>query len=332
MNNSPCTLKTNIMKLSIIVPVYNSEKYLEACVASLYRQKISETDFEVILVNDGSTDGSCDIAARFQQEHANLHIIHQPNQGLSAARNTGLEHAKGQYIWFVDSDDEITDCLHLLLAEIQQNKDVDLLGVVIDKLDPNKKHVEYQYKQPSLPHNKVISGSSAIILGYHPSSAYSLIMRREFLIENNLRFMLGITHEDVEFTYRAMAVAQRVVFTHHIAYNYYLWEDTLSRPKDTKRLLKYIIDDVEVAKSFTQLAQQVQNKELASAILNRRNNILFGLTYSLFRNSSDWKARGINQAVVSELKACGFYPITFKLDSWKKRLSTLLLNREWILR
>lgn len=320
------------MKLSIIVPVYNSERYLEACVASLYRQKLDESDFEVILVNDGSTDGSRDIALRLQQQHANLQIIDQANLGPSAARNTGQEYAQGEYIWFVDSDDEITDCLHLLLAEIDKYNALDLYGIVIDKIDPNKKHVEYQYKQPSLPHNVVISGTSAVIQGYDPSSAYSLIMRREFLNKYNLRFMLGITHEDVEFTYRAMAVAQRVVFTHQIAYNYYLWEDTLSRPKDTKRLLKYIIDDVEVAKSFTALAQQMQNKELASAIINRRNNILFGLTYSLFRNRNDWKPRGINRAVIDEMKAYGFYPINYKLDSWQKRLSTLLLNREWILK
>ncbi|MBQ0061391.1 MAG: glycosyltransferase [Bacteroidales bacterium] len=320
------------MKLSIIVPVYNSERYLEACVASLYRQKLDESDFEVILVNDGSTDGSHDIALRLQQQHANLQIINQVNQGLSAARNTGQEHAQGEYIWFVDSDDEITDCLHLLLAEIEKYKTLDILGVVINQKNKDKQHIEYQYKQPSLPHNEVITGASAVIQGFDPSSAYSLILRRAFLNEQNLRFMLGITHEDVEFTYRAMAVAQHVVFTHHIAYNYYLWEDTLSRPKDTKRLLKYIIDDVEVAKSFTALAQQMQNKELASAITNRRNNILFGLTYSLFRNRNDWKARGINQAVVAELKTNGFYPITYKLDSWKKRIATLLLNREWVLK
>ena len=97
----------NKLKLSIIIPVYNVEKYIEVCIESLYKQNISEDEFEVILINDGSTDNSLSILQRFEIQHTNITVISQRNQGLSVTRNNGIKAAKGEYILFVDSDDLI---------------------------------------------------------------------------------------------------------------------------------------------------------------------------------------------------------------------------------
>ena len=98
--------------LSIIIPVYNVERYLAECLDSCLEQDIPHDDYEIICVNDGSTDGSAAILERYAGENPNIQVITQPNGGISAARNTGLDAANGEYIWFVDSDDFIQkNCL-----------------------------------------------------------------------------------------------------------------------------------------------------------------------------------------------------------------------------
>ena len=95
------------MFLSFIVPVYNVEKYLEECLDSLLDQDVDKSEYEIVCVNDGSTDGSPEILARYAQRYPNIRIVTKENGGLAAARNTGLEHAVGEYVWYIDSDDFI---------------------------------------------------------------------------------------------------------------------------------------------------------------------------------------------------------------------------------
>lgn len=100
------------MFLSIIIPVYNAENYLAQCLDSCLSQDISRGEYEVICVNDGSSDGSGKVLEEYAKTYSNVHVINQQNAGVSAARNTGLDAAPGDYIWFVDSDDLILpNCL-----------------------------------------------------------------------------------------------------------------------------------------------------------------------------------------------------------------------------
>ena len=93
------------MILSIIIPIYNVEQFIAQCIESIYSQHFPLERFEVIAVNDGTPDHSMDIVKRFAAKYSNLQIINQENKGLSVARNTGMQYAKGDYVWFIDSDD-----------------------------------------------------------------------------------------------------------------------------------------------------------------------------------------------------------------------------------
>lgn len=100
------------MFLSFIVPVYNAEKYLNECISSLLQQDIPANDYEIICVNDGSTDGSLEILRTYENQYTNIVVIDKENGGVSAARNAGLDAACGDYVWMVDADDFIQkDCL-----------------------------------------------------------------------------------------------------------------------------------------------------------------------------------------------------------------------------
>ena len=115
------------MKLSIIVPVYNVEAFLSKCVDSLLAQDLPKEDYEVILVDDGSTDGSGALCDTLAAEHGNIRVIHQQNHGLSGARNAGIPAASGDYILFVDSDDYLCPDVLGTLVGLMESKELDIL-------------------------------------------------------------------------------------------------------------------------------------------------------------------------------------------------------------
>nr|WP_288720415.1 glycosyltransferase [uncultured Blautia sp.] len=113
-------------EISVIVPVYNVEKYLDKCVRSLLNQKFAY-NYEIILVNDGSTDSSGNIADKYAMEHSMLKVLHKKNGGLSSARNYGLRYARGKYITFVDSDDYVSDDYLSALHSMAMKYDADIV-------------------------------------------------------------------------------------------------------------------------------------------------------------------------------------------------------------
>ena len=128
--------------LSIIVPVYNVEKYLNCCLMSLLYQNVHENVFEVICIDDGSTDGSGGVLDEFANKHNNLKVVHQQNCGVSSARNKGIELVKGEYIWFVDADDLIAEnSLKSIIDCINENKKPDMLSVGVISFDDNDRSI-----------------------------------------------------------------------------------------------------------------------------------------------------------------------------------------------
>ncbi len=120
------------MKLSLIIPIYNVEPFIDQCLGSIYCQHWDEGQFEVVAVNDGTPDKSMDIVQRYAEEHSNLHIVNQTNQGLSVARNTGLSHACGEYVWFIDSDDWLTaNALQVVNDAVKAHPNVEVFATVL---------------------------------------------------------------------------------------------------------------------------------------------------------------------------------------------------------
>lgn len=223
------------MILSIIVPMYKVEEYIEKCLYSCLTQNIPSSQYEIICVNDGSPDTSAMIAKNIAKHNPNIRIINQSNQGLSAARNAGLNIATGDYVWFVDSDDWIEEnCLGRIVSKLSEG--IDILQLQYRKVYLNPyKTVEAE----KCIINGNMSGDKIITLGGLPAPAQFSIYRRSFLLENNLRFFVGIYHEDSEFKPRATYLAQRISSDDEISYNYLQRENgsitsnfSLKRAKD----------------------------------------------------------------------------------------------------
>lgn len=193
------------MKLSIIVPVYNVEKYIRPCIESIFKQGLDDSDFEVIIVNDGTKDCSIEIIADIIKEHNNITVINQDNQGLSVARNNGMNIARGEYIQFVDSDDLLIDnCVPYLLNKAISTK-ADLIVADYIKMDDSQIVLfQNQHFIQNDGNTQKKTGEELFLQDLNPHYCYvwRTLYKRDFLKKNNLCFIPNICFEDVPFTHQ----------------------------------------------------------------------------------------------------------------------------------
>lgn len=282
------------MELSIIIPVYNVEEYLSQCLESVYQLRENIT-YEVILVNDGSVDRSKEIIDKFAQKYSyNTKVINQSNQGLSAARNSGLRVAIGDYILFIDSDDFIeASKLESLLQEAkEENLDI-VLGEYCRYIDGDilaTKAITRRLQNKRLQYN--LDGLTMLDFLLEPFTdnvrveVWVNLYKRAFLEENDLVFVKGLLHEDTLFTFMAMLKATRVKYSPSIFYIYRLRHNSImaSSFDKTNGLNKlYIIQTLSQHK----LEYGIKSKAMESCIVA----IYLGLVrYYKIRNTEIEKA------------------------------------------
>ena len=217
------------MMLSYIVPVYNVEKYLRCCVESIAEQKVPES--EILLIDDGSTDGSGRLCDELKEAFPDLKVIHQENQGLSVARNTGLRLASGDYILFVDADDRLIPAAAGRLLKYALSWDLDV-GVG-DFVYVHEGGAVTANEKPPVHFDVPVSGRRFFLESMKTRTAlkavWKSIYRRAFLLGNQLYFHPGHNHEDEEWTPRVYLKAARVKDIGIVFYQYLVRPDGISR-------------------------------------------------------------------------------------------------------
>ncbi len=319
-------------KLSIVIPLYNAEKYIRNCLDPILGSDLPANSFEIIVVDDGSTDNGAQVVSEYLNKHANISIYRQENQGQSVARNLGIEESKGEYIWFIDSDDSVDVHLRPVFDSLQQNQHIDILAIQLERVSEEGEKLGVECNQPTLNHNKLMAGRTAVVQGYNPSSACALIMRKGFIQGNSLSFFPGITHQDVELTYRAMAYAKSVIFTDLRPYKYIIHPTSTSQSTNPEKKKKYVSDEIIIIKSFRELAKKMSaDSACATTIYNRSQNALLGLLLQLRQNRHTWGKLGVNKYVLDRLKEENLYPLRGKFDNFKKTILAKLLNFECLI-
>lgn len=233
------------MNISIIVPVYNVEKYLEKCLESILRQSYQE--YEVIIVDDGSTDGSSVIVEKYSEKYADkICCIYQKNQGLSAARNTGLRKAKGKYILFVDSDDAIAPDMLEKLYHAAVKYDSDLVMCAFRSVDETGKEIKAvreQRMQNEIPYQ--LKEKKEILLCQN--AAWNKLYRKDVIQKYNLEFTENVWYEDIRFTKKYMLYAQNIVYCDEVLYNYLIRQGSIMNSAGSER-------NAEIVDAFCELA------------------------------------------------------------------------------
>lgn len=223
-------------KVSIIVPMYNVENYIEKCLNTLVNQTIEE--IEIIIVNDGSTDNSKEKVKKFCKEYPQkILYLEKENGGLSDARNYGMPYAKGEYIAFLDSDDYIELDTYEKMYELAKKEESDMVECDFIWEYPNKQKEDigevYYGKHEMLEKVRVV--------------AWNKLIKREILEETKIQFPKGYRYEDVEFTYKLVPYLNKVSFLKKPCIHYVQRQNSISnmqneRTKEIFDVLNHVIE------------------------------------------------------------------------------------------
>lgn len=278
-----------MIKLSIIVPIYGVEQYLRKCVESLLNQDIPSSEYEIILVDDGGKDSCPQICDDYAAVHENIRVVHRKNGGLSAARNSGIAVARGEYLMFVDSDDYLQpNVLGSLIGQMEDQR-LDVLrynyyNVRLAKSEElraksgeSRVEREYEVFEPHKNAKPYFDYSSEVVdgetflnerLGY-ACYAWAFVLRRDLIYTvhptpytvNNLLFTPGIYFEDTDWTPRMLMRAKRVASTELKVYNYFWREGSITLPDNPIKKKKVLEDKISLLHGFKEQQRLAQNKQ-----------------------------------------------------------------------
>lgn len=306
----------NMMQLSIIVPIYNVEKYLRKCVESLLLQDLSQNGYEIILVNDGSTDDSGRIADEYAASYLNIHVIHQPNAGLSEARNTGIKDAHGEYIMFVDSDDYLEPNVLKGLVEKMTAEDLDVLRFNYQNVNEQGKVIEpNKISKPFVDYRDEICDGFTFLNDCLGSACYAW----QFILKHELTctFMSDIYFEDVDWTPRMLIKAQRVTSVCTVVYNYLQRQGSITLSQDEVRIRKALNDRITIIKTLKETSATLHDHRwfdgmVASIVIS----VISRVAKSFYSERHDWIAR---------LRSLNVFPVSsYHLTPAAKRKRILL--------
>jgi glycosyltransferase, group 2 family protein len=268
------------MRVSIIVPIYNVEKYITRCLDSVERQ--TYTDIECILVDDKGQDESMRIAKQFIEAYkGNVKFVlceHSVNQGLSAARNTGIEKASGDYIFFLDSDDSIPDdSIEKLVHEAEEYQYPEIVSGVTRHLLADESYYDVK--------TEIFRCNDDIFKGYIHNSwniiACNKLIRKDIFSKHKTFFLQGITHEDVLWSFEISTYIENIIGCPHVTYNYYLGDtNSISRSSLSQ---KRVLDSLTILKEKALYLNKIPNVDLLKLhIKNESVNLVYVLVRHKF--------------------------------------------------
>lgn len=271
----------NKPKISIIVPVYNSEKYLCGCIESVLSQ--TYRDFELILVDDGSSDSSGQICDAYANKDVRIHVIHKENGGVSSARNRGIKEALGEYIMFIDSDDNIVEhCFSFLFEERTSMPDLTIFSFTY--VSPSKKRVVKNLMSDiAKNHQEALSKGLALKENDYTSEVFCFpwnkVYKKSILRSSNIEFPLDISlREDEIFNYRYLNLCHSLEVISTPLYNYNVETTGLTYRK------RMPIEDLALADHIISASRQLNCDGRFLQIQYRRS---FLYMFSAFANSRD---------------------------------------------
>lgn len=302
-------------RVAVIVPVYNVENHIEACIESILNQSFD--DFKLILINDGSTDLSGEICEEYKKSYERIELIHQENMGLSVARNTGLENSTERYVTFVDSDDYIhEDMLKILLDNLIENS-ADISVADFEKVYKGLRH-KYEEKKNVI---RVLSNYQAVekIVEKNDTNmiiACGKIYRRSLF--QGIRYPRGKYHEDEFVTYKLLYKAESIVTTTAKLYYYTQRDESITGDK-------YSLKRLEKLEGLREAVDFFRDKGEYDLELEAKYRYLFNIQIAYYRIKFELKSE---KQVLKSLKRD--YNNSYK--SIKKNMNEFSLKKRLILR
>lgn len=304
------------MLLSLILPVYNMEEYLEKCLESILRQGLKEEEYEVILVNDGSKDGSQAICERYVASHQNFRLINQQNAGVAVARNTGIDAAKGEFIGFVDPDDYLLDNgLNIAFRKYAEREDLDVIHYYSSYDFWDVKPIVDEVEYDGATHDYLLTSGRGL-----PSFCWIYIYRKSFLDKHNIRFKKYRVGEDQLFVSTVFLANPRFLSVKADIYRYVVRESSASTNRRVEHARRCVEDYLN---SYNDLMHEMErfgvtsNDALKKACVESVDSKkTFGYSRILTASYSYRDFKKIRKWC----KEIGFTPFESHSDYWKSKL------------
>lgn len=295
--------------LSVIVPVYNVEIYLNQCIDSLINQTFK--NFEIILVDDGSTDNSGSICDEFAEKYDNVFAFHKQNGGLSSARNYGIEKARGEYLAFIDSDDFVESNMfeHLVGNALKYNADISMCNFFAFFNDSKRIRREIPEKETT-----VYRGNDVLLRLYHEFSACNKIYKRNLF--DDIKYPEGKLYEDARTTYRLAAKCDCAVLSPLCLYNYRQRSSSIMGTFSTINFL----DRIKVWDEIFEFIEPCFPNEELKKIKIRKNKLIIELLMSILSKKQLKSNRQVISGMLCNLEKPLFSNPAYNL---KEKLSTL---------
>jgi glycosyltransferase involved in cell wall biosynthesis len=323
------------LKLSIIVPMYNAGLYLQGCVHSLLDQDLEHSDYEILLVNDGSTDDTLWIAEKLSVGAPNIKVLSQENRGQSSARNLGFEEAVGEYVWFVDSDDVIAkDCLGTLL-QILKTHNLEIITFDIVRARARADLSCFVFR-PVKELSEVTHGFQYIADHNYNNGPWSYVIRSEYLRKINLKFIEGRWCEDGMFSISLISAAERIANLPTAIYGYILNPNSNMSSKTESHQRKMVEGFLYAVGYFdhfiTAMSERAKNApRFIKRVACRRDSFVFFLLIRLFRARLGYD---YSKAVYGQLIARGGIPLRHfygeDYPGLKYRLLSTFFSTRWL--
>ena len=252
--------------VSVIIPIYNTEKYLQDCLDSIEKQTLN--DIEVILVNDGSTDGSEIIANEYCQRNNNFKLINQKNAGLSAARNAGIDEAHGEYVYFLDSDDYIAEDAIETLYSKAEKENLDILKFPAYIFEEDHKDYVWLRKTGYLQsglypdvYNGLQFYKQIIRNNDYDPSCCLIFIKKSLIDDRNVRFLHGVIHEDNLFFFEIITLCERIGVLNKPLYYRRIRNESITQRVDLSNTIRSFCLISEEADKFIDHNPQIQGFE-----------------------------------------------------------------------
>lgn len=307
-------------KLSFIVPVYNTEKYISRCLDSLIAQNLQKKDYDIIVVDDGSTDNSRNIIEDYVSKNDNIILITQKNSGQSAARNAGLDRANSAYIWFIDSDDWIAENCLDLLVKIAKTDDLDAFCVAPSRPFNGDFRKEFS---PEKHLGRLRTGIEVLKYDDYPIGVWCYILKKKLILDNKIGFLNGVYFEDEDYTLKVLFYARSIRIINDMSvYSYYIRSDSVCRTISEK----HIFDKLFVCFSLSGFLDTVVRND--DVVLR---DIFEGKVYHLFItgiNESLLKDfdKNVFRGYIEKAKKLNLYPVKYRAKNLKELLIIKMLD------
>lgn len=309
------------MLLSIVIALYNTEKYIEKCINSVLYMSLLPSEFEIIVINDGSTDQSQSIVESMMFKHGNIKLINKKNGGQSSARNIGFSIAKGEYIFCLDSDDFVDSKLLGEALRFAIDKQLDMLPIGYIRVD--EKGGTTQSKDTYCKFDGVISGSEFLKKFTISGAMCRYLYRTKIIKDNQLKLIEGIFHEDEEFVIRFLTHVKRISYNQLALYYYLDRSNSTIRKKDLGHRKKLIYDIITVIDSFNNIVEMSKDKELCYGIERKKQQLVLSIFLRMYKES--FPLQDVKE-IKNTLSSKGIYPLKSEKLNLKQKIASYFFN------